>query len=228
MTESTTHETNSTDIDKQPRSAFTLIEVVVASVIMVILAAITIPQVLDSLDKKRIEDTYAIMLELHYGFINSQQTGFANIVRTGASATNTSPVPGQLTQLSEPIISQNVNYPNDCGAAVSTTIGTGYYNLTAATTWTLGGPFIQRVVSATNGLALPIGQLQNTLVRTALPATSPAWIQMRINNVDPNDAAALDLRIDGVAGTNAGTIQYTTASGVSTVNYLIPVPAARC
>jgi hypothetical protein len=50
---------------------------------------------------------------------------------------------------------------------------------------------------------------------------------MRINNVDPDDAAALDLRIDGVAGAAAGTIQYTTAGGVSTVSYLIPVPN-RC
>jgi prepilin-type N-terminal cleavage/methylation domain-containing protein len=212
-------------VDSRPRSGFTLIEVVVASVIMVVLAAITIPQVMDALDKKRIEDTYNILMELQYGFVNSQQTGFMNIVRTGASATNTSAVPGKLTQLSEPIISQNVNYPNSCGTGL--TGGTGYYNTTAATTWTLGGPFIDRVVSATDGLALPIGQLQNTLVRTPAFPTAPAWIQMRINNVDPNDAAALDLRIDGVAGPAAGTIQYTTAAGVSTVNYFIPV-ANRC
>lgn len=201
------------------RPGFTLIEVVVAGTIMVILAAITIPQVMDALDKKRIEDTVDALLELHYGFVNSNGTGFMNVVRTGASATNTSPVPGRLTQLSEPIISNNAaNYPNSCAAT---------YNLTASTSWTLGGPFIERVVSATDGLRLPIGQLQNTLVRTAAPPTTPAWIEMRINNVDPDDAAALDLRIDGVAGAAAGTIQYTTAGGVSTVNYLIPVPN-RC
>jgi prepilin-type N-terminal cleavage/methylation domain-containing protein len=201
------------------RSGFTLIEVVVASVIMVVLAAITIPQVMDALDKKRIEDTKDVLVELHYGFVNSNQTGFMNIVRTGASATNTSPVPGKLTELSEPIISNNAAlYPNSCG---------GTFNLTASTTWTLGGPFVDRVVSATDGLALPIGQLQNNLIRTAVPNTTPAWIEMRINNVDPDDAAALDLRIDGVANATAGTIQYTTTGGVSTVNYLIPVPN-RC
>lgn len=206
------------------RGGFTLIEVVVAGVIMVVLAAVTIPQVLDALDRKRIEDTYDALQEIHYGFVNSNQTGFMNIVRTGASATNSSPVPGRLSQLSEPIVSQNLAYPNSCGTG--TTGGTGYYNNTARTTWTLGGPFIQRVVSA-DGLALPIGQLQNTLVRTAAPPTTPAWIQLVIEDVDPNDAAALDLRIDGVAGTTAGTIQYTTTSGVSTVRYLIPVPN-RC
>src|SRR5438045_8160709 len=90
--------------ERAGRSAFTLIEVVVASVIMVVLAAITIPQVMDALDKKRIEDTYTALVDIHYGFVNSNQTGFMNVVRTGASATNSSPVPGRLTELSEPII----------------------------------------------------------------------------------------------------------------------------
>lgn len=208
------------------RSGFTLIEVVVASVIMVVLAAITIPQVMDALDKKRIEDTYDALLELHYGFVNSQQTGFMNIVRTGGSATNTSTVPGKLTHLSEPIVAaSSTNYHNSCGPAATATFS---YNATAVTTWTLGGPFIERVVSATDGLRLPIGQLQNTLVRTANPNTTPAFIQLRILNVDPDDAAELDLRVDGVAGAAAGTIRYTTdAFNVSTVNYLIPVPN-RC
>lgn len=203
------------------RSGFTLIEVVVAAVIMVVLAAITIPQVMSSLDKKRIEDTYDILTELHYGLVNSNQTGFMNLVRTGASTTNTTTAPLKLSDLSEPILAGGaVTFHNSCGAGATATY---QYNATAATTWTLGGPFIDRVVSTTAGLRLPIGQLQDTLVRTANPNTTPAWIQMRINQVDPADAAALDLRIDGVAGTTTGTIQYTTAAGISTVNYLIPV-----
>jgi prepilin-type N-terminal cleavage/methylation domain-containing protein len=215
---------------KHPRSGFTLIEVVVASAIMVVLAAVTIPQVLDALDKKRIEDTRDMLLELHYGIVNTDNTGFLNVVRTGASATNTSPAPGKLTELSEPIVSQSTLYPTSCTSVAQGTFATnstGYFNNTAATTWTLGGPFIDRVVSATDGLALPIGQLQNTIVRTANPNTTPAWIELRINNVSVNDAAALDVRLDGVADPNAGTIQYTTSGSLATVSYLIPVPN-RC
>ena len=204
---------------RRRRSGFTLIEVVVASAIMVILAAVTIPEVMDALDKKRIEDTYGILLDLHYGFVNSAQTGFMNIVKTGASATNTSPVPGRLTELSEPIVSNDaVNYPNSCA---------GTFNTTATNSWTLGGPFITRVASVANGLALPIGQLQNTLVRSAPLGTTPAWIEMQINNVDLNDAQALDLRVDGVAGASTGTIQYTTVGSITTVFYFIPIPN-RC
>jgi prepilin-type N-terminal cleavage/methylation domain-containing protein len=207
------------------RAGFTLMEIVVASLVMVILAAVTIPQVMDALDKKRVEDTYNILVGLNYGFANSNGTGFMNIVRTGASATNTSAVPGKLNELSEIIVSQNLNYPNSCGTG--TTGGTGYFNTTAATTWTLGGPFIQQVVSATDGLSLPIGQLQNTLVRSAALGTQPAWIELVINNVDTTDAKALDLRVDGVQGTNAGTVRYTLTASSTTVDYLIPIPN-RC
>ena len=214
------------------RQGFTLIEVVVASVILVILAAITIPQVMDALDKKRIEDTYDLLLEVHYGITNSNQTGFMNVVRTGAAATNSTTVPGKLSHLSEPIVAaSSTDFHNSCGPGATATYS---YNATATTSWTLGGPFLRRAVQIStvafqDGLDTPIGQLQNSLVRTQIPplSTVAQFIQMRINNVDPNDAAALDLLVDGVAGAATGTIRYTTVSGVSTVNYLIPVPN-RC
>ena len=206
-------------------SGFTLIEVVVASAILVILAAITIPQVLDALDKKQIEDTVDMLYELRYSISNSQGTGFMNVVRTGGSVTNSSTAPGKLTHLTEPIVAaSSTNFHNSCGPGATATWS---YNATAATTWTLGGPFLDRTVSFTNGLRLPIGQMQNTLSRTANPNTTPAYLQLTIINVDPEMADALDVRIDVVAGTTAGAIRYTTTSGVSTVNFLIPVPN-RC
>jgi type II secretory pathway pseudopilin PulG len=195
-------------------------EVVVASAILVILAAVTIPQVLDALDKKRIEDTYDALQEIHYALTNSDRTGFMNVVRTGANTNTTTTAPGALTQLSEPISQNNVNYLNSCG-------GTGTFNTTAATTWATGGPFLDRAVSAADGLRLPIGQLQNAITRTSNPPTSPAFLELAIANVDPKDAAALDLRVDGVAGTNAGAVQYTSTATPVTVFYLIPVPN-RC
>jgi hypothetical protein len=196
-------------------------EVVVASAILVILAAVTIPQVLDALDKKRIEDTYDILQEVHYSLTNTSHTGFMNLVRTGANTNTTTTAPGALTELTEPISQNNANYLNSCG-------GTGTFNTTAATTWATGGPFLDRVVSATDGLRLPIGQMQNAITRSANPPTSPAFLKLAIANVDPNDAAALDLRVDGAAGSASGAVQYTpsTTSPV-TVFYLIPVPN-RC
>jgi prepilin-type N-terminal cleavage/methylation domain-containing protein len=202
------------------RRGFTLMEVVVASAIVVILAAVTIPQVLDSLDKKRIEDTYDVLQEVHFSITNSQNTGFMNVVRTGASA-NSSTAPGKLTELSEPISQNNVLFFNSCGAG-------GTFNTSAATTWATGGPFLDRVVSSTDGLRLPIGQMINTIQRTAaVPSAVPAFLRLAIASVDPDDAAALDLRVDGVSGTAAGAIQYTPAATPVTIFYLIPVPN-RC
>lgn len=207
---------------------FTLIEVVIAAAILVFLAAITVPQVMDALDKKRVEDTVDLLSELHFGITNSRQTGFMNVVRTGAAVTNSSTVPGRLSHLTEPIVAaSSTNYHNSCGSAATATYS---YNATAVTTWTVQSPYYRGVVSSVDGLASPIGQIQNTLVRTpsAPPTTNnPQFIQIRINNVDPNDATALDIRIDGVSNTTAGTIRITNNGAVRTVNYLIPVPQ-RC
>ncbi len=207
---------------------FTLMEVVIAAVILVFLAAITVPQVMDALDKKRVEDTVDLLQELHYGITNSRQTGFMNVVRTGAAVTNSSTVPGRLSHLTEPIVAaSSTNFHNSCGPAATATYN---YNGTAVTTWRVQSPYYRGVVSSVDGLASPIGQIQNTLVRTPNPppsTTLPQFIQIRINDVDPNDATALDVRIDGVANTNAGTIRITNDGAVRTVNYLIPVPQ-RC
>ena len=79
---------------RRARSGFTLIEMVVAGVILALLAAITIPQVMDALDKKRITDTYELLQEIQYAFTNSDQTGFLNVVRTGVTVSTSSVVPG--------------------------------------------------------------------------------------------------------------------------------------
>jgi type II secretory pathway pseudopilin PulG len=197
------------------RSAFTLFEVVAAALIVSIIAAVTVPVVLDALDRKRVSDTYTLLQELQIGVANTQGTGFMNTVRTGAAVTTSSTVPGLLSELSAQIATTDLN---SCAAT--------FNNTTATNSWPTNGPYIDRVVG-TQGIASPIGQIQNTLVRTVNPPTTPAFLQIRINNVDPNDADKLDLLVDGVANTAQGTIRYTTASGVSTVNYLIPV-VNRC
>jgi prepilin-type N-terminal cleavage/methylation domain-containing protein len=225
------------------RVGFTLVEVIVAAVILSLLAAVTVPQVMDAIDKKRVQDSYDILVEIQGGITNTLGTGFIDVVRTGASATNTSMMPGKVSELSEPIQSnQLTTYPNACGAnaAVNTTFGAfsganATSGTSAQTTWTIGGPFIHRVVSQVDGLALPIGQLQNTILRTITSVTAPPmgatgattaqWIRLRINNVDGPDQVALDLLVDGVAGTNVGRVQYV--AGGTTIDYLIAVPN-RC
>lgn len=231
-----------TPIGAARRAGFTLVEVVVAAVILALLAAVTVPQIMDALDKKRVQDSYDILSEIQYAIVNTAGTGFANVVRSNAASSITSFYPGKLTHLTEPILSGNVTlYPNSCGANGVTGTTGGYTGGNAAsgtsaqTTWTLGGPFLTRVVSATDGLALPIGQLQNTILRTitsttappmgAAGATTPQYIRLRINSVDVNDQTQLDLLVDGTTGATTGRVWYT--AGGTTVDFVIVV-ANRC
>lgn len=204
------------------RSGFTLIEVVVAGAILALLAAVTIPQVMDALDKKRIDETSDILGEVRDAFTNTQNTGFLNVVRTGVTVSTSSVVPGLLSELVTPIVSNTATIPNSCGGTFQTA--------TAAFTWTSYGPFLQRSVSTVDGLRTPIGNIQNTLSRTlALQGTwtQAVHIRLQINNVDSVDAVSLDRKMDGVVSTNAGVIQYTFSSGVATVFFLIPI-VNRC
>ena len=207
---------------RRARSGFTLIEMVVAGVILALLAAITIPQVMDALDKKRITDTYELLQEIQYAFTNSDQTGFLNVVRTGVTVSTSSVVPGQLSQLVTPIVSNSATIRNSCNGTFQT--------LTAATTWASYGPFLKRPVSTVDGLKTPIGNIQNTLSRTlAIQGTwtQPVHIRLQINNVDSVDAVSLDKLMDGAVGSSAGAIQYTFSAGIATVFFLIPI-VNRC
>jgi prepilin-type N-terminal cleavage/methylation domain-containing protein len=204
------------------RRGFTLAEVVVAGFILAVLAAVTIPQIMDALAKKRIDDAYEIFQEVQHAFTNTDQTGFLNVVRSGATVSTSSTVPGRLTQLHTPIISnQAATHPNSCGTAFTTT---------AQTTWASFGPFLERAVSATDGLATPIGNFQNTLARTLAVQgtfTQAVFIRLTMANVDSLDALAMDRKMDGAVGATSGSIQYTFASGAATLSFLIPI-VNRC
>lgn len=207
---------------RNARSGFTLAEVVVAGFILAVLAAVTIPQVLDALAKKRIDDTYEILQEVQYAFTNTTQTGFLNVVRSGATVSTSSTVPGRLVQLVSPIVAnQAATHPNSCGAA---------YTTTAQTTWASFGPFLDRVVTTTDGLATPIGRFQNTLNRTLAVQgtfTLPVFIRLTMPDVDSVDAVNLDRKMDGAVGATTGAIQYTFSAGEASVDFLIPI-VNRC
>jgi len=51
--------------------------------------------------------------------------------------------------------------------------------------------------------------------------TADAARYVTLSNVSPTSANKIDLDLDGTAGATSGTVIYTTASGVSTVNILV-------
>jgi prepilin-type N-terminal cleavage/methylation domain-containing protein len=179
------------------RGAFTLVEVIVALAVILILAAVAVPQLGGYLDQKRIEETAALMVEIRNGL-----TSFATEVGDNA---------GQLSYLSAPIVNGDQDL---CGSA---------YSGGERGDWIDGGPYVNFVIDPVAGLATPIGQVENDLDRVTGGGT---WLRITWNNtVTLVDAQAFDLYVDGVLNGGTGTVRWTPQAGtdMATVNYDIPI-----
>jgi prepilin-type N-terminal cleavage/methylation domain-containing protein len=191
------------------RTGFTLVEVIVALAVLLILAAVAIPQIGGYVDQKRIEST-ASQLVIVRDALYLTGTGFRQVIQANAS---------ELSHLSSPITAAD---DDSCGNAFSTA---------ERNRWPNGGPFVNFVIDATSGMATPIGLANNALVRAPTTATTGVTNRLRITwtNASLADAEALDLYVDGAAGWNAGTVQWTPQAGtngvVTTLYYDIVIDA---
>lgn len=177
--------------------AFTLVEVIVALAVMLILAAVAVPQLGGYLDQKRTEETAELMVEIRDALIS-----FATEVGDNA---------GQLSYLSAPIVNGDADL---CGTA---------YNGGERGNWANAGPYVDFVIDPGAGLATPIGQVENDLDRTT---TGGTWLWITWNNTATlADAQAFDLHVDGVLNGASGTVRWSPQAGtdMATVNYVIPI-----
>lgn len=182
------------------RDAFTLVEVIVALAVILILAAVAVPQLGGFLDQKRIEETAALLDEISdalYGPGSFQDNVGANASR--------------LSFLSAPI----VNGDDD-------SCGTGYSGAERGD-WADGGPYVNFVIDPSAGLATPVGQAQDLLVRSTVGGTFLQIIWP--NTVTLVDAQALDAYVDGAVNANSGAVRWTAQAGtdMATMRYQIPV-----
>lgn len=186
-------------------AGFALVEVIVALAVLLILAAVALPQIAGYLDQKRIEATAAHMVIVRDALFKAG-TGFRQVI--GANA-------GRLSHLSAPITTTD---RDSCGAL---------YSAGERGNWPNAGPYVNFVIDATSGMATPIGLANNALTRVV----SGGSTKLRISWTDASlsDASALDLYVDGVAGWNAGTVQWTPQLGLNglvTLTYDVVVDAA--
>lgn len=187
------------------RAGFALVEVIVALAVLLILAAVALPQIAGYLDQKRIEETAAQLVIVRDALYRTT-TGFRQAV--GANA-------GRLSQLSTAITTSD---RDSCGAT---------YNGGEVGRWDDQGPYVNFVIDASTGMATPIGLANNALTRIVAGGTT----RLRISWTDASlsDAAALDLYVDGAAGWNTGTVQWTPQLGVNglvALTYDVVVDAA--
>lgn len=189
-------------------AGFALVEVIVALAVILILAAVALPQVTGYLDQKKAEAAAAQLAVVRDALYNpATTTDFFSVIGNNAS---------RLSQLTTPLVAGDLDA---CGTAFSG----GERN-----NWLNGGPWLNYGIDATVGMATPIGQADNVMTRA--PASGGAGINtLRINFTNAvrlDDALNLDLLVDGVSGWNTGTVQWTPQGGTNgtvTLYYYITV-----
>lgn len=184
------------------RPGLSLIEVVVALVILLTLAAAVLPGVIRPSERERM---HTAISELQ-GIIDAMQT----------MRSDNQDWPLRLNHLSTPITTQNRNI---CGAT---------YAAGKAKNWK--GPYLDRVVPPT-GLDIGIGVAQDSMVRVPAAGSGPGGSQIGatiilINGVTREDAVELNRQLDADADSADGGVRWTVTdqeSGMVQVQYVRPI-----
>ena len=192
------------------RRGFTLVEVIVALVIVLTLAAVAVPSLTGYLDEKAVEESATQLAIVRDALYNTA----AGTVAFRQTVTRNA---GRLSQLSDSIVGNNGLYLNSCGAQFSNA---------QATNWKGSGPFVNFRIDRTSGMATPIGTASDVLTRN--PAAGGVGT-LRItftNSVEVNHATLLDQYIDASNGNAAGTVQWLApVDGKVTMYYFVSIDA---
>ena len=173
---------------------FTIVEILVAMAILVVLGALIVPAIITTVDRSRVEAA-----EDSLGAIGEAITLFADRVNE---------YPAALTQLVVPITGADTDI---CGAT---------YNGGEQNRW--AGPYLDRALPA-GGVPVGVGTADNAFGVLANPSGID-YLQVVVREVLPEDAAALDQRIDGGDGLADGALRWTAGADFVTAYYLIPFP----
>jgi prepilin-type N-terminal cleavage/methylation domain-containing protein len=204
------------------RNGFSLMEVIVASVLVVVLAAVVLPNVIDYMNNKRAATTAQMLTDLGSAITDpANNDGFFQRV-TSAAGVNT--YPGQISELANPLVTTTLNR-NSCG---------GTFNATAVTSWNSSGPFIATMITSGsgNGLMSPVGLIADSMSRTPAATntttTAAGVLEIRLTGIDLADAQYLDRIIDRTDGATKGQLRYVDlGTGLADVKFLVPA-GARC
>jgi len=175
---------------------FALVEVIVALAVLLILAAVALPQIAGYLDQKRIEETAVRLVVVRDALYKTGGGSIAFRQTVGANA-------GRLSHLIIPITTADAHI---CG---------GNYSNGERNNWPDEGPYLNFVIDPAAGMATPIGLANNDLVRFNDGGTIKARITW--TNASLDDAQALDLYVDGTLNYNAGTVRWTPQNGLNGV-----------
>jgi prepilin-type N-terminal cleavage/methylation domain-containing protein len=194
---------------------FTLVEVIVALAIVLILAAVALPNVTGYLDQKRIDETVIQLTTVRDALYNPAGGAVAFRQMVGSNA-------GRLSDLDSVIVNGSALWDDSCG---------NNYTNGERNNWIANGPFMTYNSERNVGMMTPVGMVNDVLTR--IPPNNPPNVNATLrltwnNNVSLADAQLLDATIEGGNGFNVGILQWTPAapaSGIVTMTYDVFVNA---
>lgn len=173
---------------------FTLIEVLVALAILVVLGALIVPSIIATVDRSRID--------------GAEESLEAIADAIDLFADQVDEYPASLSQLVVPITGGDTDV---CGAT---------YNAGEQNRWS--GPYLDRALAG-SGVPVGVGTAADAF-SVLTDASGIDYLQVVVQDVLPEDAEALDRRIDDSDGQSVGAFRWAAAGDYVTAYYLIPFP----
>ena len=181
--------------------------VVVFVGIIASILAISVRAMMVNAQVSRVTETWDILESVRLATFNSAAAATDRVFRQRVGS-----VPGQLSELIGPIDSNDAaNYPDLCGFG---------FNNTQRNNWRNWGPFLGRTFNPADGLATPMGNLDNDFIRTVIGGT--IYLTVVITVADLNDIDLMDRIFDNDDGAAAGAVRWDTISGTTArLTYMI-------
>jgi prepilin-type N-terminal cleavage/methylation domain-containing protein len=193
------------------RTGFSMIEMVVAMAILVILAAVVVPSIVEHVRQEQITSTVSIFNQL-----SDSVKSFKTVITQ---------YPGKLSHLGTKIVSGDVSGCSGVSPSPSTAVTYGTNN----TRWV--NPFWPEVIS-TQGFRLPIGTANDQMIRTSNNTTA-GFLQIIVPNVPYDVALDLNTTADGPndptvsRSSTTGMIRYGVPDAAELVQLSYSIPVAK-
>jgi prepilin-type N-terminal cleavage/methylation domain-containing protein len=174
---------------------FTLVEVIVALAVILILAAVALPNLTGYLQQQRVDAAAAQLATVRDALYNPAiPTNFYETIGSNA---------GRLSELDSGLIAGDASYATGTDDSCGGTFTAGERNK-----WV--GPYTTYNSERSTGMMTPIGRAEDTLTRAAGNV-----LQLTFLDASLDDAQLLDATVDGGGGYNAGIIQWTPQNGTN-------------
>ncbi len=217
------------------RRGFTLAEVVVSTVILVVAAAVVVPYLAVQNRRKQAEGTRDIL----YSLTMSLNTPHSCVVASNGCVG--SPAPLRTASYMGFVQRVNSKYPQQmhdlttkitlaeksCSGSLYVSADTVKWNPVgtapgASAQWP---PYSGLPIVSGKGVLTPMGWVHDSVLKSANGVPSiPGWVEVHIDSLSLDDVQELDLAIDGSVSGTTGLLRFAANGSYQLARFLIPAP----